>query len=494
MTLEFEFERLDHKVDATDEFDQHNSTEKESVSGGDIDLSSDPVRMYLKEIGQVELLDPDQEVWLAVQISANSRLNEWRFVMLDDQPTELSDRQVVVAAIQTLADSWHTILESFQAINQPLPELDAILHEAHQIKYAWWGLPPSYTRGFLDQANGWGQDDAWEGISGKLYDIFEVFYILPEELLTKIELSIRGRGVMPDLFRLSNWLNVCDDAQITGAVEGVVMRADEAVNALTRANLRLVVSVAKKYMGRGISFLDLIQEGNIGLLRAVEKFDHTRGFKFSTYATWWIRQAISRAIADQSRTIRIPVHMVETINRYVRVQRQLTQTLGREPTVDEIALEMDFIDEGDVQEIREVMKENGRLDANQQRLLKRGVAKVRRVMRISQDPMSLDMPVGQEDSSLLGDFIEDDKALGPVEKADTQMLKEQLRGVLSVLSDREREVLEMRFGLVDGQDMTLEEVGRHFGVTRERIRQIEAKALRKLRHPTRSRQLRDYLT
>lgn len=494
MPLEFEFERLDHKDENEDDFDHELQGEKESASGGDVDLSSDPVRMYLKEIGQVELLDPDQEVWLAVQISANARVNAWRFALVDDKPTELTDRQIDEIAIRTLHESWSSLVEILRGLSSNLPEFDRILHEAQQIQHAWWGLPPSYTRSFLEKCGGWGQDDIWEEVARSLYDVFETLYLLPDELLGKIELSFRGRGAMPDLFRLIRWLETCDDSAITAVIEGAVTRADEAINALTRANLRLVVSVAKKYMGRGISFLDLIQEGNIGLLRAVEKFDHSKGFKFSTYATWWIRQAISRAIADQSRTIRIPVHMVETINRYVRVQRQLTQQLGREPSVEEIALEMDFIDEGNISEIRKAVYGDGHLDANQQRLLKRGVAKVRRVMRISQDPMSLDMPVGQEDSSLLGDFIEDDKALGPVEKADTQMLKEQLRGVLNVLSDREREVLEMRFGLIDGQDMTLEEVGKHFGVTRERIRQIEAKALRKLRHPTRSRQLRDYLT
>lgn len=462
-------------------------------------LADDPVRMYLKEIGQVPLLDSNREMWLSTQIAAENlhqtlldKLSAEKLAQgIDAVPMPV---EIVDAAYTHIAEYWTRLSQKAKKLNKQVPDLREIIRETQAATDNWDVNAKSYVREYLRMGD-WGRDEKWTDLAQDLFEVMQALYMLPLEMQVKVSTHYRENNGLPETDVFRQWLYSDEDMieYLPELIESIEQRSEMAADALTRANLRLVVSVAKRYMGRGINFLDLIQEGNIGLLRAVAKFDHTKGFKFSTYATWWIRQAISRAIADQARTIRIPVHMVETINRLMRVQRQLLQKYGAEPSAEQIALEMDFLDKNDADAIKYLRQEGMHLDPSLQRKLRRAAQKVRKIMRISQEPMSIDQPIGQEDSSLFGDFIPDDKVLGPVDAATRQLLKDQIRQALGVLSDREREVLEMRFGLLDGQDHTLEEVGKHFGVTRERIRQIEAKALRKLRHPTRSRQLRDYL-
>lgn len=464
-----------------------------------ITAADDPVRMYLKEIGQVPLLDTNRETWLSTQIAAE-RLKE---ALIDELSGRLEaageDRvpepwEVVEAAYDFLVKNWQEAMAGYKGFKVEPPNLSALISEVQAVDERWDATGTSYLRDYMRQLD-WGRNENWTELGRRLFSVFNALCLIPFGEQEKIRRYVAANNALPSAEQFHEWL-MADTAALEDLPERFEMISQisqQAVEALTRANLRLVVSVAKRYMGRGINFLDLIQEGNIGLLRAVDKFDHTKGFKFSTYATWWIRQAISRAIADQARTIRIPVHMVETINKLMRVQRDLTQELGAEPSAEQIALEMDFLTRDETEAIKLIRREGSRMDPGLARKLRRAAQKVRKIMRLSQEPMSLETPIGQEENSLLSDFIEDDKSPGPADAASKQLLKEQIKNALGVLSDREREVLEMRFGLTDGQDHTLEEVGKHFGVTRERIRQIEAKALRKLRHPTRSRQLRDYL-
>ena len=456
-----------------------------------VEMSDDPVRLYLKEIGRVDLLSSDQEMWLSVRMEVVRRreqLKEGRAARRKDTATL---QATYLAHYDDMRTAWKRVCEDAERLNQPEPDLSLILAEARHLRDAWDNETVSYLRAWLNN-DMWGSDPAWEQVARNSIDVFLILYSFPKEVHEKLaERFERGKG-LPLTRTFRRWLP--DGERLEEADRHLVELADEAQSALIRANLRLVVSVAKRYMGRGIAFLDLIQEGNIGLLRAVEKFDPAKGYKFSTYATWWIRQAISRAIADQARTIRIPVHMVETINRLMRIQRGMVQKLGREPTSEELALEMDMLEADEVREIRQSLEKEEPVDPALQRKWRRAAAKVRRIIRIAQEPMSLETPVGAEESSQLGDFIEDETMPEPVDAAARELLKEQVQSALSVLTERERQVLEMRFGLQDGKDYTLEEVGKHFKVTRERIRQIEAKALRKLRHPTRSRHLRDYLS
>src|SRR6476620_454671 len=482
------------KLDAA-ELEEPSAEDLEAISADMIGID-DPVRMYLKEIGKVALLTAEEEVVLAKAIELGEQLVEapWRgIVSLHEwtlHDTELKTRtlkpqhrlpfgdeahQMVREAISdkgaadllTATPDFHLVRAGKDAQSDGTKEL---LKEAKKLVAAYNDkLDPDTFITLLD----W----AYFAVHNGDLDSRD------NPGLQAIQVWARESVAFPALER---WMLAGRDADLLKQMgfdpsvplntklahrKGELVRIGrDAREQLTSANLRLVVSIAKKYIGRGMSFLDLIQEGNIGLIRAVEKFDYEKGFKFSTYATWWIRQAITRAIADQARTIRIPVHMVETINRLIRVSRGLLQELGREPTVEEIA---------------EAMSKGQEVQVTPE--------KVREIIKVSQEPVSLETPIGEEEDSHLGDFIEDRGALAPAEAASHQLLKEQVEAVLDSLSGRERRVLQLRFGLEDGRARTLEEVGKEFNVTRERIRQIEAKALRKLRHPSRSRKLKDYL-
>jgi RNA polymerase sigma factor (sigma-70 family) len=480
----------------------------------------DPVRMYLKEIGKVALLTAEEEVVLAkaielgelaVEDPARALVNLYAWVTLDTEPKARAmaamrafDLPREAPRVTRDAIDWWTGRRR-KTIEMPPIKLSKARKSSNLDDEARTRLMEgeSILKVLADDP-GQGLKDAI--LFGATYRFRAISHAGATEL---IELEVWARETAQNIVReyiesghdaeyllsLGYDPSIPPDVPLEKRTGRLVEQSTDARKRLTEANLRLVVSIAKKYIGRGMSFLDLIQEGNIGLIRAVEKFDYEKGFKFSTYATWWIRQAITRAIADQARTIRIPVHMVETINRLIRVSRTLLQELGREPTVEEIARRMsrDEI----IRELRDKLQREPTEAETDERVAEGpqtvSPEKVREIMKVSQEPVSLETPIGEEEDSHLGDFIPDLASVAPADAASHQLLKEQVEGVLDSLTPRERRVLQLRFGLEDGRSRTLEEVGRDFNVTRERIRQIEAKALRKLRHPSRSRKLKDYL-
>jgi RNA polymerase primary sigma factor len=455
----------------TSDEDDENSDAEGYYSGATVE--DDPVHTYLKEIGQVPLLTAAQEIRLSTQLTAGTVLDA---LGKGDDQTNGDDSQLraMLANYETLLANWQTVSEASTQIQIEMPNLPLLISEARLLRKSWQEGEDSYLRQYLNEGN-WGQDVAWNDLAQSMFEVYTALYLLPDSLSRHVSDYFEEHGRLADLDTFRSWIEE-DEIALKYNEFMIYHLAEEAKVNLTRANLRLVVSVAKRYMGRGIHLLDLVQEGNVGLLRAVEKFDHTKGFKFSTYATWWIRQAVSRAIADQARTIRIPVHMYETINKIVRVQRELVQKLEHEPSVEELALELDFMAPEEAEQIKQALANNQPVDPVLKRKWRMAVSKIRDILRISMDPMSLESPVGDgADSTELGDFIEDPSVVEPDDAASKELLREQIRSVLDFLNEREREVLEMRFGLNDGRDHTLEEVGKTFGVTRERIRQIRPK-------------------
>ena len=462
-------------------------------------LSQDPVRLYLKEIGRIDLLNAESEFRLATRNEAKTRLDWLRKREAEKDPEDI-DASIIYSQIVTDLDHTYGNLHLFSDKNPAfeLPDFCLMMAEAQDLRAEWDQEAPSYTRSYLEEF--WLQishnEDSVlkELITGFIHEIYAFFlasYLLPQSTSSYLIDFYQKKGKLPTRNTICKHLP--EEKALKATCEQIDLVSEEATTMLIRANLRLVVSVAKRYLGRGVSFLDLIQEGNLGLLRAIAKFDPIRGFKFSTYATWWIRQSISRYIAEQARTIRIPVHLFESISKLLRIQRALVQKLGRNPNSEDIALESDLMTTEDKTTIKDHLRHKSRIPDLLQERWDKASEKVQNILKSAEEPISLERPIGDEDSSQLGDFIEDDDAIAPMDAAAKEMLRDQVHTALDALSERERQVLELRFGLLDGKDHTLEEVSNYFNVTRERIRQIEAKALRKLRHPTRSRSLKDYL-
>jgi len=478
------------------EFDPKDNSELEPNNNDYVNYlenaehSDDPFRLYLNDIRQADLLTASDEFHMATCIKAKDLLAEYAELVNNDQENRDASEQVLQKIYQNLIKFYDLSVKGLTKQKISLPLFELIVDEAQLLSKECQQGKQSYLHTYFSNVL-WNSKYVWEDLVSNIYQFFLHVMLMPASDAKVIQDFLTRKKKLPGLSKFPFISK--SEYELKDHFLLIDENADQAVQILILYNLRLVVSVAKKYTSRGVSFLDLIQEGNLGLLRSVKKFDPTRGFKFSTYAIWWIRQAISRYISENARTIRIPVHIVESITRLLRIQRELVQTLGRNPTYAEMALQSGLMREEDVKIITDAGGDSTKIDSVVQQRWDEAAEKVQQIFKFSEEPISLESPVGDEDNSTLGEFIEDVGAAEPLDEVSKELLRDRVRQSLDMLTDREREVLELRFGLVDGFDHTLEEVSDFFGVTRERIRQIESIALRKLRHPTYSRTLRDFL-
>ncbi|MDD4043153.1 MAG: sigma-70 family RNA polymerase sigma factor [Anaerolineaceae bacterium] len=448
---------------------------------GNIEFVNDPIQLYLKDIAHTYLLDAKDEFHLSVMIQAREQLS-----LYQKDGGSLDARSVFL----DMCSTWEQVKRDALRLQVAPPEITEVLTEASRMSRAGIVDSDSYTRNYLDDPR-WGTNKHWEVLASDLLRLFMDAYILPREWMGSLADQLKA-GII-ECMENPMLDNLPSDSALEERVNQVIDDAEWATQQFVEYNLRLVVSIAKRYQNRGIGMMDLIQEGNMGLLKAIKKFDPSKGFRFSTYATWWIRQSISRYILENARTIRIPVHIVEQISKLVKIQHSLVQTLGRDPTFAEMAVRSGFLSEEDVQTILDI---GGSRELADHGLLHRwdeATQKVEAVLKSAEEPVSLESPVGDTEDGILADYIPDQDSEEPIEEVLRDSLRETVRETLDSLPERQREVLELRFGLKDGVYHSLEEVSQRFGLTRERIRQIESSALRRLRDPSRSNPLQDFV-